>query len=85
MRESGQARTHKKSKFNEAHPRGQPRDPIGAVLAYGRRWGPPFLLALVANTLVAKHRRARTRWGACSAPIGGLEIGRRPPCAWKGS
>lgn len=29
------------------------RDPIGAALAYGRRWGPLFLLVLVANTLIA--------------------------------
>ena len=29
------------------------RDPIGAALAYGRRWGPLFLLVLVANTIIA--------------------------------
>jgi hypothetical protein len=29
------------------------RDPIGAALAYGRRWGPLLLLVLGANTLIA--------------------------------
>jgi hypothetical protein len=28
-------------------------DPIGAALAYGRRWGPLFLMMLVANTVIA--------------------------------
>jgi hypothetical protein len=29
------------------------RDPIGAALAYARRWGALFLLVLVANTIMA--------------------------------
>jgi hypothetical protein len=35
------------------HARPSSGDPIGAALAYWRRWGPLFLLVLTANTVIA--------------------------------